>query len=116
MDATSPTTIMASALAATITPAREGPTESRGPGVQVHRRPERRRAWRIRRRRTSAAIVSTSITAIAIAYARASHVTRPPLARIDQDHGGDRHVDGTGRSAEPRVKRGEPARQRAVGG
>ena len=35
---------------------------------------------RVRRSRASAAIVSTSMTAMAIAYARASHATRPPLA------------------------------------
>ena len=70
---------------------------------------------RVRRSRTSAAIVSTSITAMAIAYARASQGTRPPLASITSDHGGggdvDAHVPACRTADEGTTVRG----QRAVG-
>ena len=38
-----------------------------------------------------------------------------PAREYHEDHGGDRDVDGAGRGTEPRMKRGEPARQRPVG-
>ena len=50
----------------------------------------------------------------AIAYARASQATRPPLATITRIIGRDGDVDGAGRGAEARMERREPARQRAL--
>ena len=73
-------------------------------------------AGRVRRRRASAAIVSTSMTAMRDRVRARQPGDAAAAGEHHEDRRGDRDVDGTSGSAEPRVQRGEPGGQRAVGG
>ena len=81
IEAMSPVRIIVAALTATIAAAAKRPTgSSRLLVATLPRALNGAGAGRVRRRRASAATVSTSITASAIPYARASQAMRPPLA------------------------------------